>query len=449
MTLKERNDSWKGERRFFQQQNSHTSEPRTWSVRVENGNQLKTTWGQKEGVQQEACQAAPSVNDGKSNYISPEENAIKLGLRMIDLKTREGYREATELGFYLDSPPKTDIELDEDLPEELSFWKPVNATEGKMLDRLNAGQLWLARKRNGMAMILYKNEHGALQMYSRRMLHYHDDETGIHPWEVRFKSIADKARVIMPRRSIILGELIVEVGGVERFDLAQSYIKSLTEQSVRDQAANGEPFFYCWDVAFWDGIDLVRTAPVRRRYELIHDVADYPIVPVEVFQEGAFPNAVTAIEYAKAKGWEGFVVVDPEGIFGDKGYNFKGKPDRPNCATKLKPSYEDDFIAIWDPEKGQGERSTKGSRHGGIKSVALHQFDRDGRLVFVCNVSSGMTKTMFEVLADPLVWPQVWQVEYTSRRYIREGDDTNALDFPRFKAVREDKGIDECTNPRL
>ena len=47
---------------------------------------------------------------------------------------------------------------------------------------------------------------------------------------------------------------------------------------------------------------------------------------------------------AKAKEWgfEGWVVVDPDAPgYGDKAFNFKGKPDRPSICGKLKPEYED------------------------------------------------------------------------------------------------------------
>jgi len=169
----------------------------------------------------------------------------------------------------------------------------------------------------------------------------------------------------------------------------------------------------------------------------------------EALVRRSFPNPETAIEFAKEENWEGFVVVDPDGIYGDRAFNFKGKPDRPGkFCGKLKPSYEDDFIAIWDPENGYGERSGKGSRAGGIKSVGLYQYDKKGELIFIANVSSGLTKELLAFLPKAK-WPQVWKCEYTGRRYISDGDDTNAIDFPRFIALRTDKSPEECTNKGL
>ena len=448
MGIAERNAAWTGGLRTFQQDNSRSSSARIWTVSVQDG-KLVTVWGQKDGAMQTASEAAPAVNEGKKNYISPEKNAIKLALRHIELKTREGYREVDSRGF-LDQVSATAIDFSKPLPQELCFWKPVNATEGKMLEKANSGKAWFARKRNGMAMVICHHANNEIQIYSRRMLRQHDDETNTnYTWNDRFHTLAVKAQEVMPKNSIMLGELIVEWDGKERFDLAQSYIKCLTPEAKQRIKEFGEPFFYCWDIPFWDGEEMARDFTVQRRYELINEVADWPIIPVEVFPGGHFKSTTHAIDYAKKKGWEGFVVVDPDGVFGDRAYNFKGKPDRPPCATKLKPSFEDDFVAMWNPEKGYGERSTKGSRAGGIKSVGLFQYNSRRELMFICNVSSGLTKEDLVEWADPKKFPAVWQIEYTSRTYIKDGDDTNALIFPRFVMARTDKNVQECVNGRL
>jgi hypothetical protein len=82
--------------------------------------------------------------------------------------------------------------------------------------------------------------------------------------------------------------------------------------------------------------------------------------------------------------------------------------------------------------------------------VALYQFAAKGGMVFICNVSSGITKELFASLPTSK-WPQTWRVEYKGRRYIADGDDTNALDFPALapNGIRTDKRPEECINPRL
>lgn len=196
---------------------------------------------------------------------------------------------------------------------------------------------------------------------------------------------------------------------------------------------------------------MVAVAPVRQRYDLIQNfmatVGNPFILPVEVRN---FTSPDEAVKFAKAAGWEGFVVVDPLGIYGDKGYNFKGKPDRPGAfCGKLKPAFENDFVVLWDPSKGHGEVSSKGRYAGGIKSVALYQYNTEGKLVFVSNCASGMTEEMKRYWARPELYPAVWEIQYTSRRFMSQGDDTNALDFPRFVRVRPDKQPTECVSGEL
>ena len=95
------------------------------------------------------------------------------------------------------------------------------------------------------------------------------------------------------------------------------------------------------------------------------------------------------------------------------------------------------------------ERSDKGRYAGGIKSVALYQYNSKGEMVYISNVSSGMTEEMKRDMARADIWPQVWACEYKDRRYVSKGDDTNALDFASFVRVHEDKKPEECINKEL
>ena len=457
MNFEQRNAAWNGDEREFHQPHSRSGTPRVWLVAVV-GNAVHTSWGQLGGKMQVATEYFEGVNLGKSNAIGPAAYALDRAREMCRKKNWEGYREIrahqSSAIVYLDEVTKSVINFDEPLPLSLSFYKPDNSLSAGLEKRTRAGQTLYTRKRNGMMKVLCKGNDGELKIYSRRMLRQHDDETGTElTWDDRFPFLIHAIEPHMPPGSILLGELVVEEQGHERFDLAQSYIKSLTGKAVADmERSKLWPFFYCWDVAFWNREDLVSSWKTSERFDLVHELNFHvgnvnAYRPIEIYN---FQTPEEAVEAAKASDWEGFVVVDPEGIYGDRAYNFKGKPDRPGkFCGKLKPSFEDDFVAIWDPEKGYGERSTKGSRDGGIKSVGLYQYDKKGELVFVANVSSGLTKEMLANLANPKWFPAVWQIEYTGRRYISDGDDTNALDFPRFITVRADKYPLECVNERL
>lgn len=455
MNFEDRNATWAGEERWFLQANSRTSAPRIWGIRCE-GSRIFTRWGQQGGALQEAVEQKQGVNIGKSNEVTPEAYAIDRAQDMCRKKHWEGYREVTGInGTFMDAIQKMEIDFDS-LPLSLSFYKPDNSMGAGITKKAIAGKVWYSRKRNGLMFVLARGK-AAPKLYSRRMLRSHDDEQGRKTWDDRFPYIITVASEIMPPNSILLGELVT-TGGVDDFKHVQSVTKSLTDQSLNDQSAKGFVSFCCWDVAFWDGENLVSNAPVAERYALLHEFGNGVIEPVQFFTSDQFPHPDQAKAFAQAKGWEGFVVVDPEGIYGDKGFNYKGKPDRPGtvCA-KLKPEFEDDFVAYWDPDNTMlwslpgelGERSTKERNDLGIKSVALYQRNTSGKLVYISNVSSGLSDAQKKELAHPERWPQVWRVIYTDRTYQSQGDDTNALTFARFSEVRGDKTPEECINTNL
>jgi hypothetical protein len=399
---------------------------------------------------QEAHDISQGVNLGKKNEMSPAAYALDRAKEMCRKKHWEGYREFAQ-DQCIDEVATTNIDFN-NLPLNLCFYKPDNSMGAGITKKAEAGKVWYTRKRNGIGYVLARGT-GKPMLYSRRMLRQHDDEVGKtnYTWDDRFSHIIHAAEEIMPQNSILLGELVMDRLGADDFKAVQSFIKSLTQQSINDQIRNGLPSFYVWDVAFWNGEDLVSTKPVEERFALVHEIdGGRTIHPIQIFGMDTLLTPTVMIETAKTHGYEGWVVVDPKGVYGDKAYNFKGKPDRPGsfCA-KLKPSYSDDFIAFWDPEKGYGERSTKGRFSGGIKSVSLYQYNSRGEMVYIANVASGLEEEARRVWADPKRYPQVWVVEYTDRRYQSQGDDTNAIDFPRFIEERTDKKVEECINGEL
>lgn len=447
MSFDERNAAWTGAAREFRQVHSRGSAPRVWAISV-GGPNIHTTWGQLGGSMQQATETLNPINVGKKNEKSGAQYALERSRETCRKKHLEGYRE------FVDDKPLDDLvekKIDfDDLPASLCFYKPDNSMGAGITKKARAGKVLYGRKRNGLAFILARGT-AHPRLYSRRMLRQHDDEQGTSlTWNDRFPHLIEEAAKFMPENSILLGELVMDNHGKDDFKAIQSLTKSLTLQSLEFQNATGRrPSFYIWDVAFWDGQDLVSQSAVASRYELIHefDAGQY-FFPVQTAD--FFKSPEEAVEYAKKHDWEGWVVVDPEGIYGDKAYNFKGKPDRPGtvCA-KLKPEYEDDFVAMWDPENGHGERSTKGRNDHGIKSVALYQYNSKGDFVYISNVSSGLSDAQKKDWANPKKFPMVWKVKYTERFYQSQGDDTNALIFAKFDSPRDDKSPQECINPEL
>jgi ATP-dependent DNA ligase len=421
-----------------------------------------TEYGDLGGKMQQVVDTAKAKNVGRSNEVSAEEAAVQQMERTILLKRRKGYREVGEEA----RPNEVTFDL---LPKNLCFYKPDNTLSKTLLKMVDEGTCWFARKRDGEMMVLATNEHGDISIYSRRMLRHHHLEPD-RLWTERFPHIVKDVHEVIPPNSIFLGEMVSGHEEDKRWALA-SIMKSKTIEALQLQMEHGKTFFYCWDVAFWEGEDLLSTLPVRDRYALINEVfwkTNY-VLPVTAFDikdlhdlahnksiEANADNRILAMDLAKWWGYEGWIIVDPDGVFGDKAYNFRGKPDRPGkYSGKLKPEFEDDFIAFWNPDADQMAQKQgtwgRGKRQGQVGSVSLFQYNSRGELVYICDCGGGLIKTdaFAEAHSELDHYPMVMKVKYTSRTYVRNGDKTNALQFPRVIDIRTDKDMDECINDRL
>jgi ATP-dependent DNA ligase len=458
---------------------ARTGKTRVWRIEVQ-GDQVITEYGELGGKMQRTTDTALAKNVGRSNEVSAEEAAVQQMERTILLKTRKGYREVgeeereNEIDFY-------------DLPENLCFYKPDNSLSKTLLKMVEDGTCWFARKRDGEMMVIVLTDDQP-EIYSRRMLkshHLEPDKT----WADRFGHILlelDERYPDIPPGTILLGEMVAGPEVDNRWHVA-SCLKTKTEEAIRRQQEDGPLHFYCWDIAFWEEEDWASTMTVGDRYAAIHSLFKKgefirPVDWLEIdeiedglvsfwesvegtpeahewageFDKADGNNREKAMLYSKILDWEGWVVVDPNGVFGDRAYNFRGKPDRPGkFSGKLKPEFEDDFIALWDPDntEGLGEYGKwgRGKRQGQVGSVELYQYDSRGNMVYICDCGGGIIKTddFAENFSDPELYPMVLKVLYTSRTYTSDGEKTNALQFPRVVEIRTDKDADECINERL
>lgn len=461
MTFEQRNEAWDGTSvREFRQTQTRSSSPRTWKCWVK-GSTIFCQWGRLGGAIQEASEISLGVNHGKKNFISPENYALYLAREKCRKKNWEGYREVDGSGVPVDELV-TEIDFSNP-PLNLAFWKPDNSPGAGMMKKAEAGKVIYVRKMNGLMYCVWCNEKGDVFLTTRRMLRQHDDEVSTqYTWNDRFPHIIKELKEVMPPKSCLLGELVAYNGhNKDDLHLVESYTKSLTPRALEDQARNRWAWLYVWGVAFWNGQNYINNVPLGAQYELIKSIVPQSLSTYIISPQIIKPGEIAGYtlpehfrELAKNWGWEGFVMVDPEEPLGDRGMNFKGKPDRPSkIAAKIKPEYEDDFVVFWDPEKGYGDYSSKGRYGGkGMKSATLWQYNSNGELVYIANVASGLTEEI-KTKATPSMFPQVWRVVYTSRRYKSDGADTNALDFPRVDEsvgiVRTDKRPEECVNPKL
>jgi len=429
--------------RVLKQLQGRTTKPKIWKVQVQS-NRVTVTWGQEGGKMQSTVQSHKGVNIGKSNEKTPNQVAQEWADRQVLLKKREGYKEVDpKTGELLEEESATTIDNFIHLPPNLRFYKPQNSMNKHLEKLAAAGKAWYLRKRDGEMLISVLGEDEIWRFYSSKMLPSHKDEYGF-PWSDRFPWIVNALASIgdVPTRTIILGEL---VAGPEEDHLQRvgEVTKSLTDRALDIQ--RNLPLWYCpWDMAFHGGKDLLTTCTYAERYDLLE----------RYFDENSRPEYITlpeilssedytleeAQEFAKESGWEGFVVVDPYHVgYGDKAMSWGGKPDRPKFCAKLKPMFEGDFIARWDPDNGIGEWG-KGKKSGGVGSLALYLWDPDKQEeVYISKCGGGLTDELVHKLNDPGLYPMAVQVEFAS--WTHKG----SLQFPEFVRIREDKTIEECT----
>lgn len=442
---------------------SRTGKTRVWTIEVV-GDEIRSAYGEEGGKMQTVVDVGVRKNIGKVNEISAEDDAMYLAGRAILEKTRNGYREeGTERATRLD--------WNTDPPESFRLFKPDNTLSTTLEKKAEQNKAWFSRKRDGEMLVVLKGPDGKVSIVSRRMLPSHHLENGAYVWKDRFPHLVAEIENNddIPPCTMLLGDVVGTPDDDQRWKVA-TFMKSLTPEAQQMVP----PFYYCWDIAFWGGVDLVSTTTVGERYRIIWEVfgkgwRDHSfVVPVEVWRLFEIVEAASVIDVqnrsksgvecakivSKQKGWEGWVVVDPEGEYGDKAYNFRGKTDRPGkFCGKLKASAIDDFVGLYDPNDtlGNGKFGAygNGNNRGQVGSIDLFQYDSAGELVYICAVGGGITDDFRAKWSDPRSYPLCIEVEYTERTYKSEGAKTNALQYPRVLSVREDKLIEECVNTQL
>lgn len=484
MSFEDRQKNWGGHLRRFQQHHGRGERPTVWEIEIA-GPRVTTRHGLLGGAMQETSYVGRAKNAGKANAITPEQDALAEARRDARKKWDfEGYDEY--VGDTNIDRRHADISVSAlltNLPGSFCLYKPENNIETckKLLAKAKAGRVLYTLKRDGLAYWVVVDFYGNVVLYSRRSRAWNDKEgpkelpdgtldfSTVVPWSARFPHLVDSVRRLgFPTGTMLACELVPSVGA-DNFPLVAGYTKGYTERALTDMSRYGLPMFYIWDLPFYAGEDLVSHKTVKERHSLLHDHYNRAgqVPYVQPVQYMTFEVPEDASEFAKAHKLEGWVVVDPDAVYGDKAWNLKGKPDRPSTCAKLKPTAEDDFIALWDPDKdssgatygewGTGKHEAgklvtlpdgKKVKHGGVGSVGLWQYNSKGELVPICKCSSGMDFN-FQARLTKASFPQVWQVEYRGRTYISDGEKTNALRHPTFVRLRDDKKPEECINPRL
>jgi len=432
---------------------------REWSCWIENGNEVHTQSGIADGKMNHTFDVVPSVGKpGTKAFIPPNQNAVLEAARKIRKKVEAGYVE-------VDPDTKEPMieaanELDfTRLPKNLCFMKcrkpPENTKQQKEFDRIVENGI-ITIKRDGFMHPILIDAAGKVRIYTRRM----DECTDKYPHLVESLRGAK-----LPKKTILLCEFVVErANGSDDRIAIQAISNSKADKARAKQQAGPKARAVILLIPFWDGVSMADQSFgmaiefLEQQFGTRDRCPPY-FEPMEVFY-GDFEEAKQRVY---SENLEGLVIYDANASPGDKLFNFRGKPERP-MAFKWKPIYEDDFVAMWDPDgkadgrfiqmkKGERGEWGRGRRKGQPKNLALYQMNSDGDWVFIAHVGTGLKdeqlKEIMDRVDDLTGFVGVAEIEYTFRRYESRGDGSNALVEPRFTRWRDDKTETECVDDEL
>lgn len=425
-------------------------------------------------------------NVGRANEKSASQVCYEAYLRNIKEKRSQGYKEADSLIEAMHEHRKIVHVRAEELPDLLELprempgfrpWKPLNRMKegSKLWKRAMHGSAYFMYKVDGYGAIVVKSD-DRLKVFSLRNKEHLPsggtllDRLPLVEWWY------DQAGPIIPNNTMFYAEIIPtdEIEG-STYEYVTSIIKSSVEEALIKQDHGSYLGLYLWDVAMWAGMPIAQSYPYSDRFgtimdicqsmeaggvtdglkqsilmcghmtskQLAHfdleDVAPALIEPQRLPIHSRVGNPIEyAKKYAEEEGLEGFVVIDPDEGFGHHAWSLTGRPKRPSCAAKLKPRYEDDFIAMWSPEEGYGEYG-KGKNKNRIGSIDLYQAIDKDTARFCGQCGSGLTDAQREKFMTMFrQGPVVVEVEF--HRWSSKGKVTN----PSFSRVRTDKSAEEC-----
>jgi len=458
--------------REFRKETGQNSRAGVWFIGVDPSDPevVVTRWGLLDGAIQETRDRPGSCGvEGNADYQDAEQYAQFCMERDIRKKLEHGYVE------WIDGKPiakaASAIDFALPLPKNLSFYKPQNKIEEKKLSKLHAlGKVIWTLKRDGMMHVAVRRSE-MWEIYSRRM----DLVTDKYP-----HIIESLEKLNLPDGTILLGEMtLLKEDGRDNFQKGTSRIcRSDTDLALAyqglgefpkdhgDKTVLGKISYYVFDVAFLNGKDGVKQQSVSKRLQVLRNIfltfdpdlspnatgqgmtirelmaeskrrermlRIHHVAPLKIFH--ASPE--TDLDIAKELGIEGFVVLDADAVYGDKGYSFDGTAQRPNGIWKRKPKREDEFIII-----GMYE-GKKGKNTGKLGGFYLEQIHPDtGKRIPCGKCGGGLSDPQREEFwGDDSLIGQTIKVEFDSRQHAKDG--SYALRFPVYKGP-SDKTPEEC-----
>lgn len=372
---------------------------KVWTCSIK-GNKITTVWGYEDGAKQETVDVvAEGKNIGKANETTPEEQAEFEWSRRIRLKKETGYNET------LIVVNSDNINWDTgQLPDSFAPAKPATSiTTEKEKELQKKGVTYYTRKYNGMRIFIVRGREGT-RIFSRRI----EDKTQ------HFPTFINEFNKLLPIGTMLDAEIIAN----DNPDLIKEIFGAKPDKAIERQQ-NQKVEIKIFDVLYIDFKQLKE--PYAKRYEIFHSLID-----------NIYDN-VSAVEKLNitrpTKNMEGLVLWDGSSV---TNIRFDAKPDRRSGAYKIKNFTECDIICT-------GWQTGKGKNNFQPAVLNLAAYDKNGQLIEMGDVGSGLTdKDKYEI-QNEWKFPCVIEVQY------EEITPKNRFRLPVFLRKRDDKPLKEVT----
>lgn len=245
-------------------------------------------------------------------------------------------------------------------PKPLEWDPPRADREFRKLE--SEGNLIIQRKRDGhcVYVAVTGKRRKRIEIYSR----------GIGNLTKKFPSLVKELRSMhIPTDTLLAGELVVSVKGVDSNATINSFTKSDDARSLETQKEYEPVRLALFNIIVLGGESVIG-APYGERLEMLQKLsASHEPKQVDVVEllNMSFDDAIAL---SKKNGWEGLVLYDR---LAPSEYRVDGKTDQPlrlKGCWKRKEYLSDDFAVI------SFNLSTSGSNKGLVEDVNLAQRDR-------------------------------------------------------------------------
>ncbi len=305
--------------------------------------------------------------------------------------------------------------------------KPIEEASDEVFLELEAkGRLIKQRKRNGHAAYVSATGRGKrrLALYSR----------SIKDLTAHFPALVDELRSMnLPHNTLLAGEMLVQVDGVDSPGAFTSFAGSKPERAVRLQGESSPVRMVLFNVIVHKG-KMVVHFPYEDRLDILRNLlAKHSPERVDLVEVLPEPFAAAKRRSVASK-WEGLVLYDAKA---STEYRLDGKSaqvPRPLGCWKWKDYLEGDFVAIgWIP-------STAKSHSGAVKNFKLWQYSPEtGELQYWGKCGTGISREdRFRYAND--AW-KVFEIKFERRT------PNSRLIGAHILRERDDKKPEECIAP--